>query len=134
MPTKSIKMPLEWKVIFVLGGPGVGKGTQCTLLASSYQLCHISIGDVMRAELEKPDSIWASTIRANMAEGKAGEPNMSIPLLRAAMVEKAENEGVNVFLVDGELTDLVIFSLFLKSSGRKKSGRQVCKSVTHSFM
>lgn len=40
------------RVIFVLGGPGSGKGTQCQLLANCESLgfAHLSAGDLLRAE------------------------------------------------------------------------------------
>jgi adenylate kinase len=34
--------------LVLLGGPGVGKGTQAELLASQYGCCHLSTGDVFR--------------------------------------------------------------------------------------
>ena len=39
-------------VVFVLGGPGSGKGTQCTLIAQDEILGydHMSAGDLLRAE------------------------------------------------------------------------------------
>ena len=35
-------------VIFVIGGPGTGKGTQCKLLAKDFGMVHLSIGDILR--------------------------------------------------------------------------------------
>ncbi|CAF1535602.1 unnamed protein product, partial [Adineta steineri] len=35
-------------VIFVLGGPGAGKGTQCTRIAETYSYVHLSAGDLLR--------------------------------------------------------------------------------------
>ena len=37
-------------VVFVLGGPGVGKGTQCSKLVQDFQFKHLSAGDLLRAE------------------------------------------------------------------------------------
>ena len=39
-------------VVFVLGGPGSGKGTQCALIAEDEALgyVHLSAGDLLRAE------------------------------------------------------------------------------------
>ena len=41
------------KVIFVLGGPATGKGTQCEKMVEEFGYCHISTGDLMRAEMKK---------------------------------------------------------------------------------
>ena len=41
------------KVIFVVGGPGSGKGTQCGKLAKEFNLAHLSTGDIFREERKK---------------------------------------------------------------------------------
>ncbi|CAM9735276.1 unnamed protein product, partial [Choristocarpus tenellus] len=40
------------RVVFVLGGPGSGKGTQCQLLEGDAELgyAHLSAGDLLREE------------------------------------------------------------------------------------
>jgi UMP-CMP kinase len=47
---QQIKGELMYKVIFVLGGPGSGKGTQCGLLAERFGISHFSAGDLLREE------------------------------------------------------------------------------------
>ncbi len=37
-------------VVFVLGGPGAGKGTQCAKIVEHYGWSHLSAGDLLRAE------------------------------------------------------------------------------------
>jgi hypothetical protein len=39
------------RVIFVLGGPGSGKGTQCARIVRDYGFEHLSAGDLLRAEI-----------------------------------------------------------------------------------
>ncbi|KAB8290680.1 hypothetical protein EYC80_008321 [Monilinia laxa] len=111
------------KIIFVLGPPGTGKGTQCALLEQSppraprqhtatktktITIHHLSIGDMLRAELDTPTSKWGATIRANMAEGRTGPPEMSVAMLKGAMERKRLEmgtggaEGEVLFLVDDE--------------------------------
>ena len=46
----SLPPPL---VLFVLGGPGAGKGTQCAELVARYGFVHLSAGDVLRAEVRR---------------------------------------------------------------------------------
>jgi UMP-CMP kinase len=91
----------EALVIFVLGGPGAGKGTQCTILKNKYHVQHLSIGDVLRAELEKPESEYAHIIRQNMSEGRIGPPQITISLLRAALAKDIDGEKPRIFFVDG---------------------------------
>jgi UMP-CMP kinase len=90
------------EVVFVLGGPGADKGTQSKLIADKYRICHISVGDVLRTELEDPDSKWAALIRANMAEGRVGPARITVGLLKAAMIQKTKDQDVSTFLIDGE--------------------------------
>jgi hypothetical protein len=40
------------QVVFVLGGPGAGKGTQCANIVREYGWVHLSAGDLLRAEQE----------------------------------------------------------------------------------
>jgi adenylate kinase family enzyme len=39
--------------LYILGGPGSGKGTQCERLVRDYKFEHISVGDVMRTEIKR---------------------------------------------------------------------------------
>ena len=39
------------KIIFVVGGPGSGKGTQCEKVVAKYGYTHLSSGDLLRAEV-----------------------------------------------------------------------------------
>ena len=48
MYKKSAFTPAEAAVIFVLGGPGAGKGTQCANLVRDYGFVHLSAGDLLR--------------------------------------------------------------------------------------
>ena len=41
------------KIIFVLGGPASGKGTQCDKIIEEFGFTHISVGDLMRQEVSK---------------------------------------------------------------------------------
>ncbi len=43
-------------VVFVLGGPGAGKGTQCANIVREFGWMHLSAGDLLRAEQVVPCS------------------------------------------------------------------------------
>lgn len=47
---KGVKKQTRPSVIFVLGGPGSGKGTQCTQLKNDFSFIHLSTGDLLRDE------------------------------------------------------------------------------------
>lgn len=42
-------------ILFIIreGGPGCGKGTQCERLVRDYHFNHISVGDVVRDEIQR---------------------------------------------------------------------------------
>lgn len=42
--------------MFILGGPGSGKGTQSELLRDRHNFVHLSAGDLLRTERKNKDS------------------------------------------------------------------------------
>nr|XP_027808147.1 adenylate kinase isoenzyme 1-like [Marmota flaviventris] len=40
-------------IIFVVGGPGCGKETQCKNMATKYGFCHVGLGQLLRQEAQK---------------------------------------------------------------------------------
>eukprot|EP00913_Durusdinium_trenchii_P015843 g14889.t1 len=57
-------------VIFVLGGPGAGKGTQCTRIAANFGFQHLSAGDLLREERKRPGSELGELIESHIKERK----------------------------------------------------------------
>lgn len=99
--SKPLFDPNKITVIFVLGGPGVGKGTQCDLLVRDYGFKHLSAGDLLREEQDRPDSEFGEEIRNNIKEGIIVRSEITVQLLENAMVEAIKNEGKDQFLIDG---------------------------------
>ena len=50
----------EPNVVFVLGGPGAGKGTMCELAESQLGWTHLSTGELIRAEQSKGCLLYTS--------------------------------------------------------------------------
>ncbi|XP_011928706.1 PREDICTED: adenylate kinase isoenzyme 1 [Cercocebus atys] len=48
--TDILKSPL---IIFVMGSPGCGKGTQCKNMVTKYGFCHVGLGQVLRQEAQR---------------------------------------------------------------------------------
>ncbi|KAK9361744.1 URA6 uridylate kinase-like protein [Lipomyces starkeyi] len=90
----------EVKVIFVLGGPGVGKGTQCANLVRDYDFVHLSAGDLLRAEQAREGSEFGELISTYIREGRIVPQEITIALLRNAMQEEVK-KGHTKFLIDG---------------------------------
>lgn len=92
-------------MIFVLGGPGAGKGTQCANLVRDYGFKHLSAGDLLRAEQDRPDSQFGNMIKEYIADGKIVPMEVTVQLLENAMTEEINNQKemstVRRFLIDG---------------------------------
>jgi UMP-CMP kinase len=92
-------------VIFVLGGPGAGKGTQCDLLVKEYGFTHLSAGDLLRAEQDRPGSEFGQLIKDHIKDGKIVPMEVTVQLLENAMTEEinkdSERKKKPKFLIDG---------------------------------
>ncbi|XP_036613060.1 UMP-CMP kinase [Trichosurus vulpecula] len=89
-------------VVFVLGGPGAGKGTQCSRIVQKYGYTHLSAGDLLRDERSKPDSQYGELIERYIREGEIVPVEITISLLKREMDQTMEaNAQRNKFLIDG---------------------------------
>ena len=114
------------RVVFVLGGPGVGKGTQCAKIVAQYGWVHLSAGDLLREEVKSgsPNGEMIngyikegacaclghqfmsvlSTIQPACAphafSGKIVPVDVTVNLIKSAMI-KSSAAGKSDFLVDG---------------------------------
>ncbi|KAF2797797.1 UMP-CMP kinase-like protein [Melanomma pulvis-pyrius CBS 109.77] len=91
----------EVTVIFVLGGPGAGKGTQCAKLVSDYGFKHLSAGDLLREEQDRPGSEFGEMIKTYIKEGTIVPMEVTIKLLENAMKDAREKDKKSLFLIDG---------------------------------
>ncbi|CAI0402883.1 unnamed protein product [Linum tenue] len=83
-------------VVFVLGGPGSGKGTQCANIVEHFGYTHLSAGDLLRAEI-KSGSENGTMIQTMIKEGKIVPSEVTIKLLEKAILG-IDNDK---FLIDG---------------------------------
>ncbi|KAI0456597.1 uridylate kinase [Xylaria acuta] len=72
-------------VLFVLGGPGAGKGTQCERLVAAYGFTHLSAGDLLRAEQNRAGSQYGELIKDYIKDGLIVPMEVTIALLENAM-------------------------------------------------
>ena len=79
--------PAYVTVVYVLGGPGAGKGTQCAKLVAEKDFVHLSAGDLLRAEQNREGSKVGQMIKDYIKEGKIVPSEVTIGLLRSAMQE-----------------------------------------------
>ncbi|GMK55860.1 hypothetical protein CspeluHIS016_0209160 [Cutaneotrichosporon spelunceum] len=96
-------------VVFVLGGPGAGKGTQCDLMVRDYNFKHLSAGDLLREEQDRPTSKYGDLIAACIKEGQIVPLEVTIKLIENAMTAtladppagQGWDNGKGRFLIDG---------------------------------
>jgi len=93
--------PDEATVIFVLGGPGSGKGTQCAKLVEDFGFKHLSAGDLLREEQDRPGSEYGEMIKENIREGIIVPMEVTVTLLEKAILRTIDETGERKFLVDG---------------------------------
>ncbi|KAI3362274.1 hypothetical protein L3Q82_012588, partial [Scortum barcoo] len=86
------------KIIFVVGGPGSGKGTQCEKVVAKYGYTHLSSGDLLRAEVAS-GSERGKQLQAIMQKGELVPLDTVLDMIKDAMIAKADvSKG---FLIDG---------------------------------
>lgn len=93
--------PEEVTVVFVLGGPGAGKGTQCENLTKDYGFVHLSAGDLLRAEQKREGSKYGELINNYIKDGLIVPMEVTIALLEQAMKEAIKEGKGSRFLIDG---------------------------------
>ncbi|MBT2788216.1 MULTISPECIES: nucleoside monophosphate kinase [unclassified Halomonas] len=90
----------EPNVVFVLGGPGAGKGTMCELAEIQLEWTHLSTGDLLRAEQEAGGPT-TELIKEYIAAGKLVPNEIVVRLLKDAMERTTRTTGKRNFLIDG---------------------------------
>ncbi|XP_006634830.2 adenylate kinase isoenzyme 5 [Lepisosteus oculatus] len=86
------------KIIFVIGGPGSGKGTQCERIAEKYGLRVLSAGDLLRGELQA-DCERSRLIKDILEQGELLPPELLLELVREAMASSLDS--TRGFVMDG---------------------------------
>lgn len=87
------------EVVFVLGGPGAGKGTLCRYIVERYGYVHLSAGDLLREERTKPGSEYGELIETHIRNGTIVPVEITCSLIDRAM-QTSENPLCR-FLIDG---------------------------------
>lgn len=87
-------------VVYVLGGPGAGKGTMCDLAEIQLGWTHLSTGDLLRAEQEAGGPT-TEVIKEYIEAGKLVPNEIVVRLLKDAMERTTRTTGRRNFLIDG---------------------------------
>uniref|UniRef100_UPI00398E5C86 adenylate kinase isoenzyme 5-like n=1 Tax=Pristiophorus japonicus TaxID=55135 RepID=UPI00398E5C86 len=100
------------KIIFVIGGPGSGKGSQCVKMMEKYGFTHLSTGNLLRKEISN-ETERGNKIRKIMTEGGLVPLGTTLEILKDAMLENLqETKG---FMIDGYPRTLKQAEAFEKS-------------------
>ncbi|OBT60416.1 hypothetical protein VE03_10113 [Pseudogymnoascus sp. 23342-1-I1] len=92
----SLSRRKDIRIVFVLGGPAVGKGTQCKLLAEKYNYVHhISVGELLDQPSPFTDFITESKKKYVIIPAQ-----LTVSLLQDEM-SRGLSDGKRLFVVDG---------------------------------
>lgn len=104
---REANLPILW----ILGGPGSGKGTQCELIANKYGYIHLSTGDLLRNEVLS-GSMRGLQLFKIMESGELVPVKEVLNLLAEAMLAKVNS--AKGFLLDGFPADVEQAELFIE--------------------
>lgn len=93
--------PQKVTVVYILGGPGSGKGTQSEYLVRDYGFVHLSAGDLLREEQDNKNSQYGQLIKDYIKDGLIVPMEITVKLLSNAIEDKLGGDGTGKFLVDG---------------------------------
>jgi len=93
--------PHKVTVVYILGGPGSGKGTQSANLVRDYGFVHLSAGDLLREEQDHEGSEYGQLIKDYIKDGLIVPMEITVKLLENAVHKKIGSDGTGKFLIDG---------------------------------
>jgi replication-associated recombination protein RarA len=96
-PVRGLSSLQRPSILFVLGGPGSGKGTQAELLSKDYGLNHISVGDLLRKEM-RSGSVESKIIKSVLDQGHIVPAHITVKLLVDDIVRQQSLH----YVVDGK--------------------------------
>ena len=132
------------KKVLLLGAPGSGKGTQAKYLASEFGYEHVSMGDLLRAEVEQKTALGVKA-KSFMDQGALVPDevvnNMVVNKLSALLNQPYLLDGfprtipqAEFIAYRGVLFDKVIyFGISLEAVLDRMAGRLTCKTCGASF-
>jgi UMP-CMP kinase len=92
--------PPKPNVVFVLGGPGSGKGTMCSLAETQLGWTHLSMGELLRAE-RQTGGATAAKIEKYLTAGELVPNEITVTVLKRTMETATRLHGKTNFLLDG---------------------------------
>lgn len=135
--------------IILLGAPGVGKGTQASLLAKGQGIPHISAGDILRNEMKSGTDL-GNEAKNFVNQGKLVPDELIINIIKNTISGEAYQKGfildgfprtiVQAEALDGLLKELdknidVAINIDVSTDEiiKRLSGRRICENCKESF-
>ncbi|KAJ6657726.1 hypothetical protein lerEdw1_002227 [Lerista edwardsae] len=117
--TRPLKLELKEKlktpiIVFIIGGPGCGKGVQCARLANKYNFYHVAIGDLLREEAGRATH-RSKIIKEFLLKGALVPSGYILDLLTDNMLKP---ENVKGFFVEGFPREINQARMFEEVVGR----------------
>lgn len=103
-------------VVFVLGGPGAGKGTFADRIVQQFGYKTLSAGDLIRAERARPGSEKAELIESRIKDGKLIPSEITVGLIEDEMKRQGWD---GKYLIDGFPRSVENFETFHTILGSK---------------
>ncbi|XP_058796538.1 adenylate kinase isoenzyme 1 [Phymastichus coffea] len=89
------------KTIWIIGGPGCGKGTQCERIIAKYGFAHLSSGDLLREEVAS-GSPRGAELQELMSKGLFVPTDVVLTLIKERIAKaRSEQPSLRAVLVDG---------------------------------
>ncbi len=106
------------KIIIFVAPPAAGKGTQSQMISKKYNLPHISIGAILRNEVEKGTKI-GNQIKEELEKGHLIDDNITLKVIKERLKEKDCLKG---YILDGfprTLYQVRLYEKFLEKEDQK---------------
>ncbi|MFZ7132951.1 MAG: adenylate kinase [Eubacteriales bacterium] len=135
--------------IILLGPPGAGKGTQAAKIVKSYDVPHISTGDIFRKNLKEGSPLGLKA-KEYMNKGLLVPDELVVDLVKDRLTDEDCSQGfmldgfprtvVQAEALEGELKDLQIkldavinIEVDPKLLLKRLTGRRICKSCGSTY-
>ncbi len=99
MIVKSLSLSVTC-LICIAGGSEIGKETQCARLTQDLNFQHLSVENLLREEIDRPGSNFATFIRESMQSSVIISAQLTVNLLKAKMNISTNTTGKKRYLID----------------------------------
>ena len=97
----NVKSIIKPRVLFVLGPPGSGKGTQSELISKKFRMFHISAGELLREEMAKEISFHKNIINEYILSGRIVPVEITCELIKNKINKTKIDKNQLLYLIDG---------------------------------